>query len=619
MTPHDDPVVVPDDSQTSRTSDSKPRIGAYSHRSLLASLADSTTDGILAFDHQLRVTFFNTSYHRLVEPFVSRPLCLGECHLDTLPDAMAGILRPRYRRTLAGESFTVEAAFEVQGETRWFESNYGPVVEQGNVIGGCLFLRDITARKQADLDRLDNETRLRRILADSPYLILATDRDGRFHYFNRLPEGYDGSRVLGSLIFDYPHPDDLALVRRAFEDAERLGQGQRFEWRVPSPLGELRWFASVVSPLRRDDRTDGFLLFSEDVTERKVNETWLRLYQTATARTEDVIIVTEAEPLDPPGPRILYVNDAFEQMTGYRADEVIGLTPRILQGPRTQQPELDRLRAAMREWRPVRVELLNYRKDGTEFWVDLSLAPVSDGSGRFAYWLGMQRDVTPQKQLEQALRATLAEKEVLIQEIHHRVKNNLQTVVSLLELHAANDMTPAFRTAVREARNRVEAMSLIHEQLYRQSDVNRVDLGQFVQTLTEHLQTSFGTARARLITRYDSVTLPLATAVPLGLILNEMLSNAFKHGVPATEPGVIEVVVEETDQRLRVAVRDHGPAPVDTDAMLDGSRTLGLRLIRLLAGQIDARLSLEPAAPGLRVEVTLPLPVTSAEGGGVQC
>jgi PAS domain S-box-containing protein len=588
--------------------------GGYSHRSLLASLAESTADGILAFDYNLNVTFFNSAYQRILRLFTDAPLRLGHCHLDHLPEPMAEMLRERYRRTFTGESFTIQADFETAEGHRWFESSYSPVIEQDRVIGGCLFVRDITERKQADIRLIENEIRLRGILRDSPYYILTTDNEGRFTYANRLPEGYETDQVLGSCIFDYPHPGDAATVRDVFEKAEQEERAQKFDWRVTAPGGDLRWFASVVSPLRRNGANTGFLVFSEDVTERRVNETWLRLYQTATARTEDVIIVTEAEPLDPPGPRILYVNQAFEQMTGYAAEEVIGETPRILQGPKTDWETLKRVKTAMRDWRPIRVELINYRKDGAEVWVDLSLAPVSDGQGRFAYWLGIQRDITPQKRLEQTLRAMVEEKEVLIQEIHHRVKNNLQTVVSLLDLHAANETAPGFRTAVREARNRVEAMSLIHEQLYRQPDVSRVDLGQFVQTLADHLQTSFGTARATLVTRCAPVALPLATAVPLGLMLNEMLSNAFKHGVPLPGPGAIEVMVATENGRLNVTVRDHGPRKADIDGMLASSRTLGLRLIRLLAGQLGATLTLAAADPGLRAEISLPLPVDSAQG-----
>jgi len=119
--------------------------------------------------------------------------------------------------------------------------------------------------------------------------------------------------------------------------------------------------------------------------------------------TDDVILITDAEPIDEPGPRIVYVNPAFTRMTGYSSEEVMGLTPRVLQGPKTCQVTRTRIRDALQEWQPIRCELLNYRKDGGEFWSDLSITPVADESGWFRYWVSVQRDVSQTKQREREL------------------------------------------------------------------------------------------------------------------------------------------------------------------------------------------------------------------------
>ena len=103
--------------------------------------------------------------------------------------------------------------------------------------------------------------------------------------------------------------------------------------------------------------------------------------------TRDAVLITEARPIDDAGPRIVYVNPAFTRMTGYTAEDVLGRTPRLLQGPRTSRAELARLRAALENWQPVRVELLNVRKDGSEFWVELDILPVMGESGWYEYWV----------------------------------------------------------------------------------------------------------------------------------------------------------------------------------------------------------------------------------------
>lgn len=136
----------------------------------------------------------------------------------------------------------------------------------------------------------------------------------------------------------------------------------------------------------------------------------LRLLESVVINANDSVLITEAEPVELPGPRIVYCNAAFTRTTGYSEQEVLGRTPRLLQSERTDREALARLRAALAAWKPVEVELLNRRKDGTEFWVELSIAPVADERGWFTHWVSVQRDVTDRKQAEETtVRARLAE------------------------------------------------------------------------------------------------------------------------------------------------------------------------------------------------------------------
>jgi len=117
--------------------------------------------------------------------------------------------------------------------------------------------------------------------------------------------------------------------------------------------------------------------------------------------TDDAVLITEAEPFDEPGPRIVHVNAAFTRMTGYVPDEVLGRSPRLLQGPRTDLCTIHRLGEALRAWQPVRVEILNYRKDGTEFWAEFSIMPVADANGWFRYWVSVQREVNERRHFDE--------------------------------------------------------------------------------------------------------------------------------------------------------------------------------------------------------------------------
>ena len=152
--------------------------------------------------------------------------------------------------------------------------------------------------------------------------------------------------------------------------------------------------------------TPGGLLFTaivRDITDRQAAQAHLMLLEASISHLNDMVIITEAEPIKAPGPRIVFVNAAFERHTGYSRKEVMGKTPRLLQGPLTQRTELDRIGVALAKWQPIRTELINYTKTGQAFWVELEIVPIADAQGCFTHLVSVQRDVTARKQAEQAL------------------------------------------------------------------------------------------------------------------------------------------------------------------------------------------------------------------------
>jgi PAS domain S-box-containing protein len=138
----------------------------------------------------------------------------------------------------------------------------------------------------------------------------------------------------------------------------------------------------------------------QDVTKQKLEERRLKLLESVVTNTRDSILITEAEPLDFHGPQILYVNEAFTKMTGYTAEEVMGKTPRILQGPKTDKEELKRLKECLQQWQPCEITVINYKKNGDEFWINFSVVPVADDTGWYTHWIAIEKDVTDSKNVE---------------------------------------------------------------------------------------------------------------------------------------------------------------------------------------------------------------------------
>lgn len=195
-------------------------------------------------------------------------------------------------------------------------------------------------------------------------------------------------------------------------------------------------------------------------------------------------------------------------------------------------------------------------------------------------------------QHEEVLKASLREKEVLLKEIHHRVKNNLQVISSLLNLQSGSITAPAVLAIFTESQNRIKSMALIHERLYQSKDLAHIDFSEYVRTLTNHLYRSYvvNTNLIRLAIHVDNIHLNVDTAIPCGLMLNELVSNALKYAFPQGRKGEIDIsLVRREDERLVLIVKDNGVGlPHDMD--IKSSKSLGLKLVNILTQQLQGDL-----------------------------
>lgn len=325
------------------------------------------------------------------------------------------------------------------------------------------------------------------------------------------------------------------------------------------------------------------------------SSTKLKLLETCVSRLNDIVLITEAEPFSEPGPVIVFVNDAFERRTGFTRDEVIGKTPRILQGPKTDRKELDRIRAALERWEPVRAELLNYSKSGQEFWIELDIVPVADATSGFTYWIAVERDVTERKQIQLDLQKALKEKTALLMEVHHRVKNNLQVVASLLRLESCRSTIIPTKTVLDDMQGRVRAMALLHESVYRQSNFADIDLGNYLsQIAKESLSAMCVTGMIQLRMNMGEIKVGLDQAAPAGMLVSELISNCLKHAFPTKLACEIYISLQPIeDSEWCLQIYDNGIGlPVDFEIIRE--KSLGLMLADGMATQMGGTLQIGP-------------------------
>lgn len=327
--------------------------------------------------------------------------------------------------------------------------------------------------------------------------------------------------------------------------------------------------------------------------ETRVERVDLRLLRAAVEASGEAILITSAE-LNEPGPCIEYANPAFTRMTGYEFDEVFGRSPRLLQGPQTERTALDRVRAALEAGEAVRDEVLNYRKDGSTYRVEWVITPVCDGNGRIAHWVSTQRDVTERRAYEdrQAL---------MVRELHHRVKNTLATVQAVLNATVRSSLTiPEFTRALSgRIASLARTHALITEDIAQAASFDgllRAELSPYDE-------------RGRLALEGPTVALPSETAVPVGMALHELTTNALRHGSLADPNGRLQVMwwVEEgsAGRALRWDWAEHdGPPAAHPTREGFGHRLLN----KVLATQTGAEVDVNFASDGLRVSVRMPLP-----------
>jgi PAS domain S-box-containing protein len=260
--------------------------------------------------------------------------------------------------------------------------------------------------RQTRFDLRESEARMRDLFDSTDNLIQTISPDGLILFVNPAwcrALGYAQSEAVGLKIFNLIHESSRAHCGAIFE---RLMQGEEqneIELTLVAKDGRRVVVKGRMGVRRIDGRIVSTRSFFRDITAQRAQDLQVKLLQTCLARVDDIVMITEAEPLELPGPRILYVNEAFERMTGYTPAEALGKTPRMLTGPDTDRTEARRVSTALRKWETVTTTLINYRKGGTKFWNEMTITPVADAYGWFTHWVAIERDVTTRKSAEEEL------------------------------------------------------------------------------------------------------------------------------------------------------------------------------------------------------------------------
>jgi PAS domain S-box-containing protein len=284
------------------------------------------------------------------------------------------------------------------------------------------------------------------------------------------------------------------------------------------------------------------------------------------------------------------INSVASEILGYTREELLQMAPLDVVGGESfpGTGHLD-------DWdkqSKITFETFLKAKDGRRIPVEINTHIFTFNYEKLS--LSIVRDITERKKMEDELRISLEEKEMLLREIHHRVKNNLMIISSLLNLQSRYIKDKQVLDVFKDSQNRARSMALIHDRLYQSSHLKRIDIGDYIQTLAGDLFRTYATDPARIKLNFDieEVMVDINTMIPLGLIVNELLSNSLKHAFPEEREGHIDIGFHSPDHSYQLTISDNGVG-FPEDINYQDTKSLGLRLVNILTDQIDGTIKLK--------------------------
>lgn len=469
--------------------------------------------------------------------------------------------------------------------------------ENGQTIRTIGVNQDITELKLIEEDLAISERQYKAVFENSGTALLTFNNDGIILMVNSEWErvsGYSHEDVEGKMYWvDFVHPDYLEMMIKYHQQRliEPDSAPDKYETAFITKTGEKQVMYVTVAEL---PGSNSWLASALDITDLKKTQKSLEKnvlrFRALAENAIDGIITTNAYG------NILYFNHNVMEMFGHNKDELEGSPLTILMPKRFREKFIMSLKKFQTTGDHLLagriIETIGLKKDGTEFPFEMSLTKWEFDEE--IYFTSIIRDITERRKAEDQIKSSLKEKEVLLQEIHHRVKNNMQIISSLLNLQKQYVADEEAVNVLMESQNRVKSMAMIHQKLYQSEDLIHIEISDYVKSLVNELFYSYAIRIGVITPIFDieSVTLNMETAVPLGLIVSELVSNSLKHGFPKGRKGEIWVYLNKKDDKYQLTVGDNGVGyPEGHD--FKSTETLGLQLVNNLVNQLDGEITLD--------------------------
>ncbi|OPX60101.1 MAG: sensory histidine kinase AtoS [Methanobacterium sp. PtaB.Bin024] len=464
-------------------------------------------------------------------------------------------------------------------------------------------IRDLTERKKAEEALKKSEEKYRNIFENVQDVFFQTDIKGKIIEVSPSVEkqfGIKPTKLIGNPVsLLYANHEDRKKLLKVLREKREVSD---YEIALRDSENRLVYFSANVHFIYDSkNQPIGIEGALRDITDRKKAEEALKLSQIHLENAMDLAHLVNWEfDMDD---MVFRFNDRFYSMYGTTADQEGGYlmsvedyvknfvhpedVPAIAKGFRqtekTGQPGF-----------PEEMEHRIVRRDGETLYISVHIHFICDDEGKLIGSYGSNQDITDRKIAEEKLKESLEEKEMLVKEIHHRVKNNLMVISSLLNLQSQYIKDKEAFDIFKESQNRARSMALIHERLYRSTDLKKIDFGDYIHTLATDLFHTYVTdpSRVKLNMDVENVMVDINTTVPLGLIVNELVTNSMKYAFPEGETGEIDIEFNKKEDLFTLIVRDTGVG-FPEGLNFRNTSSLGLQLVNNLVSQIDGEITLD--------------------------
>lgn len=585
--------------------------------SLYSTIIETTRAFIIVLDVEGRIVMFNNACERLTGYRFEEVKGRHVWDFLLAPEEREPV-KAVFRDLRAGNFPNTHENYWVakSGERRFIEWSNSAVTDASGrvtyIIGTGI---DVTGRRDAEAQLRDSQEQFQEVASAVPVVLWIKDaQSDRVYYVSpafetiwgrSLPDPDSAFQVFQRSI----HPDDRERLFHQIQRETELHEPTETDYRIIRPDGSIRWIHSKSIPVCNGaERLRRIVGYAEDITDRKLAEQALREIQQRQRALLDSI--PYAAWLKDAAGRYIAVNQAFRDRFGDDFPDPAGKTNRDIFSAETATKQTAEDQEVIRTRMPLRLERLMLIGKGNERWIEVIKVPVIDESGDVIGITGVAHDVTERKLAEaQRIARDAAQREALVKEVHHRIKNNLQGTITLIqEMEIGNpESTDLLETAV----TRLNALASLHG-LYGTTGERELRLEQVMQRLVSSLQGLHGRLPVQLTVRNPvSARVSESEAVPLSLILNELIMNAIKHS-RAADNDFVQIVIENDGNGVRIVIRNRsGKVPSHFNFDAGTGLGTGLALVRSLLPPSGMALRFEnaPGRPGTEVELTLLPPV----------